>query len=172
MVKRWAELRKRRWVRWTMDAALLLAIIIGAGLWQTRGHVSGDAPAFSLPTLAGSTVSLASLKGKPALIAFWAPWCGVCKMESKNFSWVKSVIGDRAHVLSVASAWEEVAEVEGYVKAQGVDYPVLLDSADLSKQFKVEAFPTVYFLDSEGKVKRSAVGYTTTAGLLVRLLLP
>lgn len=172
MVKKWAELRKRRWVRWAIDLSLLLVIVVAAGLWQTRGHVSGPAPAFSLQTLSGQTVSLESLKGKPVLLAFWAPWCGVCKAESKNFSWVKRVVGERAHVLSVASSWEQVSEVQGYVAQNEVDYPVLLDVDRLSSRFRVEAFPTVYFLDSEGRVKRSAVGYTTTAGLLMRLLFP
>ena len=173
MVKaRWLELRKKRWFRWTADLSIVLLIVIAAGLWQTRGHVSGDAPPFSLQTLAGDNVSLASLKGKPVLLAFWAPWCGVCKTESSNFSLVKRIAGDRVHVLSVASSWEQLSEVQGYVAQQGVDYPVLLDVTQLSQQFRVEAFPTVYFLDGEGRVKRSAVGYTTTVGLLVRLLLP
>ena len=172
MVKRWRELRTRRWFRWTLDGLMFLAIIGAAGLWQTRGHLSGPAPAFSLQTLSGQTVSLESLKGKPVLQAFWAPWCGVCKTESRNFSWVKNIVGDRFHVLSVASGWEDVSQVKGYVAQNGVDYPVLLDVVQLSSQFRVEAFPTVYFLDSEGKVKRSAVGYTTTAGLIARLLLP
>jgi thiol-disulfide isomerase/thioredoxin len=172
MVKRWHELRKRRWVRWTLDVSIFVLIVAAVGIWQTRGHVSGPAPAFSLQTLAGQTVSLESLKGKPVLLAFWAPWCGVCKMESKNFSWVKSLAGDRVHVLSVASAWEDVSEVQGYVAQNAVDYPVLLDVEQLSTKFRVEAFPTVYFLDSQGNVKRSAVGYTTTAGLILRLLFP
>lgn len=172
MVKRWSELRKRRWFRWASDLTFLLAIVAVAGLWQTRGHVRGPAPSFSLPTLTGQTISLQSLAGKPVLLAFWAPWCGVCKMESRNFSWVKSVLGDRVHVLSVASSWEDVLEVKAYAAQQGVDYPVLLDSDHLSGEFRVEAFPTVYFLDSQGNVKRSAVGYTTTLGLIVRTLLP
>ncbi len=172
MVKRWAELRKRRWFRWGGDLTIVLLIVVIAGLWQTRGHVSGLAPAFSLQTLAGQTVSLESLKGKPVLLAFWAPWCGVCKMESGNFSWVKKVVGDRAHVLSVASAWDDLGQVQGYVAQNKVDYPVLLDAEHLSGKFRVDAFPTVYFLDSDGKVKRSAVGYTSTVGLVLRLLLP
>jgi thiol-disulfide isomerase/thioredoxin len=172
MVKRWAELRRKRWVRWTIDLSIIVAIIAIAGLWQTRGHLSGNAPAFTLQTLGGKTVSLESLAGKPVLLAFWAPWCGVCKTESQNFSWVKKVVGDRAHVLSVASSWEDVTEVQAYVAENGVDYPVLLDVERLAGKFKVEAFPTVYFLDREGRVKRSAVGYTTTGGLILRLLVP
>ena len=172
MKQRWLALRKRRWFRWTVDLSVLVLIIAAAGLWQTRSHVSGPAPAFSLQSIAGQTVSLESLKGKPVLLAFWAPWCGVCKTESRNFSWVKRLAGDRVHVISVASSWEQLSEVQEYVAQQEVDYPVLLDVDQLSTRFKVEAFPTVYFLDGEGRVKRSAVGYTTTAGLLLRLLLP
>lgn len=159
-------------VRFALELGALMLVAALIGLWQTRGHLTGPAPAFTLETLDGQTLGLESLKGKPALIAFWAPWCGVCKVESRNFSWAKKVIGDRAHVISVASAFDHVAEVQGYVKDQGVDYPVLLDRADLSQKFKVEAYPTVYFLDGEGNVKRSAVGYTTTGGLLLRLILP
>ncbi len=172
MVKRYLELRKKRWFRWSADLAIILLIIFVAGLWQTQGHLKGAAPDFALKTLGGSTVSLESLKGKPVLLAFWAPWCGVCKMESGNFSWVRRLVGDRAHVLSVASSFDQVTEVQAYVANNGVDYPVLLDSDQLAQQFKVNAFPTVYFLDSSGQVKRSAVGYTTTLGLLLRVLLP
>lgn len=161
-----------RKLRFAIELGVLMIAVTVIGLWQTRGHLTGPAPAFSLPTLAGPEVSLASLKGKPTIVAFWAPWCGVCKAEARNFSWAKRIVGDRANVISIASAWDQVSQVQGYVADHGVDYPVLLDSANLSQQFKVEAFPTVYFLDGEGRVKRSAVGYTTTGGLLLRLLLP
>ncbi len=168
--ERWASWRQRRWVRWTSDALLLGAAVVLIGLWQTRGHVEGPAPEFTLPQLDGAPLSSASLRGKPTLIAFWAPWCGVCKTESQNIGWARRLLGERANVISVASAWEDEGQVRQYVQERGVDYPVVLDAIGLSDRFNVQAFPTLYFVDAQGQVKRSAVGYTTTLGLVLRTL--
>jgi thiol-disulfide isomerase/thioredoxin len=163
--------RNRRLVRWSVDALALVAVLVVAGLWQTRHHVRGEAPAFSFPLLdTGAQVSRSDLVGKPTMLVFWAPWCTVCKAESQNVSWVRSVVGARANVLSVVSGYQSPAEVQAFVRDHAVDYPVLLGDESTSAQFAVEAFPTVYFLDAQGHVSGSAVGYSTTAGLLLRLL--
>jgi len=57
------------------------------------------------------------------------------------------------------------------VRDHGVDYPVLLGDDALLRALRVEAFPTTYFLDAQGRVRRSASGYTTTLGLLARIVL-
>ena len=46
----------------------------------------------------------------------------------------------------------------------------LLGDDALLRAFHVEAFPTAYFLDSGGRVQGSVTGYTTTLGLLARLI--
>lgn len=166
----WARWRERRWVRWAGDALFLTVAVLVIGLWQTRGHVEGPAPDFTLPTLGGAPVSLAGLRGKPVLLAFWAPWCGVCKTESQNLGWARRLLGERAHVLSVASAWDDERQVRQYVQERGVDYPVALDAEGVADRFQVQAYPTLYFVDAQGQVKRSAVGYTTTLGLVLRTL--
>ena len=163
-------LSRRRTVRLALNGVVVIAVFFGIGLWQTRGHLRGDAPAFSLPTLDGATVSTQSLAGKPTMLVFWAPWCGVCKLESGNVSWVRSLVGAHANVVSVASEYGDLAEVRAYVAEQGVDYPVLLGGKATARAFAVAAFPTVFFLDGQGRITGSAVGYTTTLGLLTRLL--
>ena len=36
---------------------------------------SGPAPAFTLQSLDGQTVSLADFRGKPLVVNFWGAWC-------------------------------------------------------------------------------------------------
>jgi peroxiredoxin len=171
-VARYRQARQRRGFRWGVDLAVLLAVLAAVGAWQTRGHLSGvQAPSAVLATLDGERVSLDALRGKPVLLAFWAPWCTICAAESQNLSWARRIAGDRARVVSVAASFEDVSQVRAYVREHAVDYPVLLGDEELIRAFRVEAFPTVYVLDAGGRVRRSAVGYTTTLGLLARLLL-
>jgi thioredoxin-related protein len=77
-------------------------------------------------------------------------------------------LGERANVVSVATSFEDVSQVRGYMQAQGVDYPVLLAREDFQRVMHIEAFPTVFVLDSQGRIVSSMTGYTTTLGLFWR----
>jgi thiol-disulfide isomerase/thioredoxin len=170
---RLTRLLDQRWFRWSRDLLLLALFLVGVGLWQTRGHLQPGAPVAGVTfrTLDGLPVSLASFRGRPTALAFWAPWCSICKLESGNLSWLARLAGDRGRVVSVASSFGDVREVRAYMGEQKVDYPVLLGDDQVLRAFHVDAFPTVYLLDAEGRVKGSVTGYTTTLGLLARLLL-
>ncbi len=152
--------RQRRAVRWLVEGTVLFAIVLGVSAWQTRAHVRGaPLPPAVLQTLDGHTISLASLAGRPTLLAFWAPWCGVCKADSDNVSRVARWVGGRAQVVSVALAYDDRASVERYVTERGVDYPVLLGDNALAHALHVDSFPTIYFVSADGRVSSSAVGW-------------
>ena len=168
----WHRARGRWWVRQGMDLALVGLVFVAVMAWQTRHLPTGaPAPDVTLRTLAGGQVRLSELQGKPVVLAFWAPWCGVCKAESSTLSALQGTVGGSAHVLSVAVAYEDEEDVRRFAREHSVDYPVLLGSDSLMRAYGVEQFPTTFFVSSEGRLERAAVGYTTRLGLLWRMWL-
>jgi peroxiredoxin len=155
-----------------MDLALVGLVLAAVMAWQTRHLPTGTpAPDFTLRSLSGGQVRLSELQGKPVVLVFWAPWCGVCKVESSTLSALQSMVGGSAHVLSVAVAYEDEEDVRRFAREHAVDYPVLLGGPELMRAYGVERFPTTFFVSSEGRLERAAVGYTTRLGLLWRMWL-
>ncbi|WP_375754523.1 peroxiredoxin family protein [Corallococcus exercitus] len=171
--ERWERARERWWVRWGVDLLLFALLFAGVTAWQTRKLPGAGTPApdFTLRTLSGETVRLEDLRGKSVALTFWAPWCTVCKAESSTLSTLRDTVGERAHVLTVAVAYDTVADVQRFVRERGADYPVLLGDDALQEAYRVDSFPTTIFLSPEGRVTHAAVGYTTRLGFLWRLWL-
>ena len=165
------ERQRPRWVGWAKDLAIVAVIFVAASAWQTRKLLSGGepAPAFDLVTLGGEQMSLESLGGKPTALVFWAPWCGVCKQEAGTISEVRDAAGDGANVVSMALSYEGRGDVEAFVEEHGVDYPVIMGRERTRAAYKIEAFPTIYVLDAQGRVQHTMVGYTPGFGLRARL---
>lgn len=156
---------------WLFEALFVIAAVAAIGAFQARNLPAGKAPSFALPALAGGTFSDRQLAGSPTVLVFWAPWCSVCRFESQNVSWLHTLVGERAKVISIAAQYARQSEVEAFAREREVDYPVLLGGRTVSRRFGVRAFPTLFFLDQDGQIKHAAVGYTTMFGLLWRLFL-
>jgi hypothetical protein len=67
--------------------------------------------------------------------------------------------------LTVALDWQSVGELQAYAARHELNVPVLLGNADVARDWHVYAFPTYYVLDSEQRVVRRDIGYSTQLGL-------
>jgi peroxiredoxin len=163
--------RWRRVLGWALEASFVVAVYLAVSTWQTRHLVdeSTPAPDFSLRTLDGESVSQNSLRGKRVLLHFWATWCGVCRTELSTLDRVYARLGPDEVLLSVAADSDDPERLRAFVREHGIRYPVLLADARVLEDYRVDTFPTNYFLDKDGTVEDRTIGMSTRWGLSARL---
>jgi peroxiredoxin len=155
---------------------LLLFVVIVAGIqaWRARDLLPADertaAPPFQLEDLDGRTWSTASLAGKPAVLYFFAPWCGVCAASSPQLRWFQRWRGDDVTVLLVGLDWSAQDELRAYATRHELPVPVLAGDAATGAAYRIRGYPTYYVIDAQGRIARRDVGLTTVAGLWLRTL--
>lgn len=167
----WRRWRQRWWVRWAVDLAVFGALFAGVMAFQTRDLVgSGEAaPAFRLKDMQGQAHALSDYQGKKTVVAFWAPWCSVCKVEVPTLSAMHADMGDDVNVISIVQGYRSLESVEGFVAEHGVTYPVLLGTEQTEADYRISKYPTIYILDEQGRIEDTVVGYTTGLGLRARV---
>lgn len=105
-------------------------------------------------------------EGKPLVVHFWATWCPTCKLEAPNIEHISK----NYEVLTIAVNSGTDTDLEAYMKEKKLTFRVLNDKdGSWANKFKVQAYPTTFMYDTQGKLRFTEVGYTTTVGLLARL---
>jgi thiol-disulfide isomerase/thioredoxin len=133
----------------------------------TSGSGANARPAPQLPrqVLSGSAVTLASLRGKPALINFWASWCGPCKQEGPELRRFASSLHGRANLVGID--WNDGAgNARSFVAQQHWSYAVLRDAdGTVGNAFGLTGLPTTFVLNSKGEIVATLRGPQTKASL-------
>jgi cytochrome c biogenesis protein CcmG/thiol:disulfide interchange protein DsbE len=119
------------------------------------------APGFTLNTMDGKQVSLADFKGKVVLINFWASWCPPCKAEMQAIQNTYKAYADQGLVvLAVNTTFQDDANAaRQFAQSEGLTFPLLTDlNGDTFRLYQVEAMPTSFFVDRQGKIAEVVVG--------------
>jgi thiol-disulfide isomerase/thioredoxin len=159
----------KRWQRLLLEATLIVAVILGAQYWQTRGLPDGVAPPLAGVLTDGSSVKVGAgttAQDTATLVAFWSTWCPVCKAEEGN---IVSVAQDH-RVISVAMQSGDAATVTKHLREREINLPALVDADGRHAiDWGVRGVPTHFVVDAAGNVRFRVVGYTTTWGLKARI---
>jgi peroxiredoxin len=129
-----------------------------------------QAPAFTLKDTNGNKVSLSDYKGKAVVVDFWATWCAPCKVEIPWLEKLRDQYADQGLVVLGISEddldlddqkalLKEKKEIADSATKLGINYPVLIDDKKVSEPYGgVDALPTTFFVDRNGKVVAATVG--------------
>lgn len=129
---------------------------------DTRPLVSQAAPDFFLPTLAddGRPVRLSDYRGKKVLLNFWATWCGPCVREVPDLAEVHAELGAAGanfEMLSITA--DDPATVRRFAREHEIHYPIVFDPrGEAHELYKVSLFPTMVWIDEEGRVESFSHG--------------
>lgn len=153
--------------------AQLLALGLVAGLlallvWQL-GHqqhppkIGATAPAFTLRRLEGSgQVSLASYRGKPVVLNFWASWCQPCKSEASVLERDWTSYRDRGVVFLGVDDKDFAGDARRFVAVHGLTFTMLRDgSGDVTGSYGISQVPETYVVNRQGKIVAHLAGPLT-----------
>lgn len=114
----------------------LLAVSCGGGEQSGKGAQSAETGVEAASGQNGSGVQSDITEGLPAVIDFYATWCGPCRMISPLFDQLRD-------------------KYSGKVNFRRVDVDA---EGDVARQYGIEAMPTFVFLDASGQEVDRIVG--------------
>ena len=120
---------------------------------QVRAGKTPEAPLFSLPRLDGrGEIGLASFRGKPVVLDFWASWCYPCRDQAKRLQKASERYGDRIVFLGVDTK-DYSGSARPWLKRYGVTYPNVHDGdGAVFERYGGFPLPRTFFIDRDGKV--------------------
>ncbi len=117
------------------------------------------APDFKVMKLDKKEVRLSDLKGKVAVVNFWATWCGPCVAEMPHFQKVVDRYKKQSDVVFLAiSIDEDKPVVRPFLERNRYTMPVAYDD-NAAKAFNVEGVPATFIIDRNGVIQFIDLGF-------------
>jgi len=101
------------------------------------------------------------------LVYFFAPWCTVCRFSQPSLAAFTKLKPD-IQIVMVAMDWEDREAVMSFKQNHEFDHAILLGNEALKTLWKIDAYPSYYFVDSNGKILSKDRGLVTLPGLMAR----
>lgn len=149
------------------SVAGLLALLVWSLVHQQKAPgVGAMAPAFTLHRLEGpGNISLASYRGKPVVLNFWASWCEPCKSEAAVLERDWTTYRARGVVFLGVDYHDVNSDGRRFVNAHSLTFPMLEDgSGNVTSQYGISQVPETYVLNRTGRVVAHLRGPITDPG--------
>ena len=158
----------RRRLAWAIAVSGVIGALIAIELVSGTSSTSKPgrpAPALPKAVLVPPQVTLADLRGKPAVINFWASWCDPCRKEAPVLEHFYRSSSDKAALVGIDYS-DGLSGAKDFIYEFNLTYPNLRDSSGIyGEHYGLTGLPTTFILDSSGHIQRTLQGPQTTASL-------
>ena len=149
-----------RRLRLLVSTLALLAALVLAAVLGLASHPDTGSPAPALPreALSGAPLTLASLLAgaheRPALVVFWASWCGPCGEEAPELErFAQSAVG-RNRIVGVDWSDPSRADARKFMRRYAWTFPNLRDGEGfVGNDYHLRDLPTTFVIDSHLRIR-------------------
>ncbi len=139
---------------------VVAAVAIGLLLYNATFNKS-ITPQVTFVSIKGERITVADLRGKVALVNFWATDCAICIKEMPQLVKTHQKYQSRGfETIAVAMRHDPPNYVLAYVEKNALPFKVVLDPmGEIAKAFgDVKLTPTTFIIDKRGNVVKKIVG--------------
>src|SRR4051812_9039150 len=134
--------------------ALMFSSAFSSGVAFAGVGKGQKAPDFSLSTLAGGKLSLASLRGKVVVLDFWAQWCEPCKKELPELQKLSRDYAGKGVVVLAVNLDKQRDNAARLAKQLGLSFDIPLDpSGSVAGTYDLPKMPSSFVIDKKGVVR-------------------
>jgi cytochrome c biogenesis protein CcmG, thiol:disulfide interchange protein DsbE len=150
--------------------AVVVALVAGLIAYEALSSSGSGSTGKASPPLPPAVLqppkeTLASLRGKPALVNFWASWCEPCQEEAPELRKLQHSLGDEGRLVGVDYTDRESGG-RAFLRRYGLTFPVLSDPDGIyGARFDFNGLPATIVLDSQGRIVETLRGPQTVASL-------
>jgi thiol-disulfide isomerase/thioredoxin len=124
-------------------------------LTMTAQAADSDIAALKFTDVNGRAVDVSKLRGKVVLVDFWATWCPPCREEVPHVVEAYKKLHDKGFEIVGISLDQSKASLLAYTKQHGMVWPQYFGEdggQEIAGKFGVDAIPSMWLLDKQGKV--------------------
>lgn len=123
--------------------------------------IGKKAPDFKLRTFGNQEVSLKDFKDKIVILGFWKSDVPACKNLLSVLQTIYKVAKNKEIIILSINSETDIDNVYQYMKGNNFLLPVLLDDyRQASAAYNIEVIPTLFIINTDGKIYKIYKGFT------------